>query len=104
MPYTPMVEINPDLIRKHQYESGKTNRQISKAMGVSPATYDRWKAKGEIPRKYYEDFCRLLDIPVVADPPLAMDKQHSDKLTLLLAEVRMLRSDLTMLINMIGKE
>jgi len=111
MPYTYQVVINPNAIRKAQHDSGLTNQRVAEKMGVSVATYDRWKALGRVPRKRYEAFCELLGLDAAEDPELNLDPAHAGELQTLKHEIKMLRgevralhADMQILINTIGKD
>lgn len=102
MPYTPFVQVNPDLIRQQQIQLDKPNWAVARDIGIGIATWDRWKATGRIPRKKYSAFCQALDLPENPDPPAPLDDHTVNQVELLRNEVRAMHSDIQLLINMIG--
>lgn len=99
MPYTPIIQVNPDLIRKHQADLELTNWQVAQKLDVGTATWDRWKATGRIPRKRYSEFCQVLDIPEQENPDPPLDPHTEGQVQLLRQEVRALHGDVQILLS-----
>lgn len=56
--------INSTEIRVYMARNnGKTNKELAKDIGVSPATLGRWLEKGDMPVSYAEKIGEALNIP-----------------------------------------